>query len=445
MSSLRVRSTRRCARLPLGWGLALLLLVASSSVQATAAFARQTGSACADCHAAAYGPALTPYGMRFKLNGFTDTNGAGRKLPLAGQLIETHTVPARGENSTNLTEADLFLAGRLTDHVGGFVKVEADHTGPGTYNTRLSNVDLRYVVQDLKLGGRDLTLGVSVNNNPGFSDPIGALPAPAYLGPPGATGTVLNPSSPRAPANRVIGASVYAFYDAQWYGEFGSYRALSASQQDDLGYSVFGDPGRLSDTAYARFAYMKDLKRQFFSAGIVALTTQRQLPRNGPADDLTDLGYDLTYQYLGGRDHIVQLSYVDILERRRFGSAPAVPGLVAPSRGSAHDQILSATYTFKQSLGVSATHLVSTGSHDAVRYGPFGDPDTTSNLFSVYWAPFGKEDSFTSIANLKLAATWFRFSKFNGRSSDVFGASPGAPATDAADLDAFSVSLSLAF
>jgi hypothetical protein len=445
MSSLRHRLMHRRGWAAAGWSLALLLLVAGTPAQATPSFARQTGSACADCHAAAYGPALTPYGMRFKLNGFTDTDGEGFKLPLAMQVIAQHTNPSRGDSATHLTEADLFLAGRLTDHVGGFVKVEADRTGSGTYKTRLNNLDLRYVLQDLKVGERDLTLGVSVNNNPGVTDPLGALPAPAYLGPPGVTGTVLNLSSPHAPANRVIGASVYGFYDAQWYGEVGSYRSLSAAQQDDLGYSSSGDPGRLSDTGYLRFAWMKDLKRQFFSVGVVALTTSRQLPRSGPADDLSDFGYDLTYQYLGNRDHIVQLSYVNILERRHYGSTPALPGRVARSRGTAHDQTMTVTYTFRQSVGVTATHLLSTGSHDAVRYAPAGDPDTTSNLFSVYWTPFGKENSYTTIANLKLAATWFRFTRFNGRSSNIFGAPPGAPATDAADLDAFFVSASVAF
>ena len=445
MSLLPDRPKRRRVPLLPAWILVLSLLAAATSVQATAAFARQTGSACADCHAAAYGPALTPYGMRFKINGFTETDGEGTKLPLAAQVLAQYARPVRGDSSTNLTEADLYLAGRLTDHVGGFVKVEADHQGDGGYATKLSNVDLRYVAHDLKLRGRDLVLGVSVNNSPGFDDPLGALPAPAYLAPPGVTGTLLNPSSPGSLAHRVIGAGVYGFYDAQWYAEAGSYRSLSASQQDDLGYSRAGDPGRLSGTGYLRLAWMKDLRRQFFSAGVVALSTQRQRPRSAPSDDITDLGYDLTWQYLGNRDHIVQLGYVNIMERRHYGSTPVVPGLVAPSRATARDQVISASYTFRQSYGVSAAHLMSTGSRDPLRYGPPGDPATTSNLFSLYWTPFGKDDSWTSTANLKLAASWFRFTRFNGRRSNIFGAPPGAPATDASDLDAFFVSASVMF
>ena len=444
-------ATCRPRNMHLWLSLAILLLLASNAAHAVPAFARQTGYVCAVCHSSAYGggdngPALTPTGMRFKLNGYTDANISGA-LPVAVQLTEAHTIPARGDSHTRLTEADLYLAGRLTDQVGGFVKIETDNIGNGKYNTRLSNLDLRFVAKALKLGGKALTLGVSVNNNPGFDDPLAVLPAASTLGPPGVTGTLLNLSSPRAPANRVIGATVYALYDSDWYGEIGTYNSLRTSAQDRLGYSPGGDPGKLSDTGYFRFAYMKELKAQFFSAGVVALTTRRQLPRTGPADKITDMGYDLTYQYLGNRQNILQLSYVNIFEKRDYGSIPAspvVPGLLALAHGAARDQILTAIYTFKQSYGIAVSHLVSTGSRDPARFVPYGNPDTTSNLISVFWVPFGKE-SFTSLANMRIYATWFRFSRFNGASTNIFGAPPGAPVTNARDLDAFSLSASLAF
>lgn len=425
-------------------GVVALFPLGCTTVSATPAFARQTGSACADCHAGAYGPALTPFGMRFKLNGYTDSDGKGFKIPLAAQLIGTRSVPARGQSSNRLTEADIYLAGRLTDQVGGFVKVETDNDGHNNYNTKLSNLDLRFVAKELKAGGKDLTVGVSVNNSPGFQDPIAALPAASMLGPPGVTGTVLNLSSPNSPANRVIGATVYGLYDSRWYGEAGTYRSLQRSTQDRLGLNPNGDPGKLSDTGYFRFAYMRDMRRQFFSAGVVALTTKRRLPRTAPADDLTDLGYDLTYQFLGDREHIVQLSYVNILEQRKYGStppSPIAPGVFAKPRGTAHDQTFTATYTFKQTYTVQFSHLVSTGSHDEARFIPYGVPDTTANLISLYWAPFGKDDSFTSMANLKIAATWFRFRRFNGSRTNIFG----APGTNAGDLNAFSLTASVAF
>ncbi len=448
------RHTVRPSRHRYLWcGLVILLLLASNSAQAIPAFARQTGSTCADCHAGAYGggasgPALTPYGMRFKMNGYTDTDGNGIKIPVSGQLTETHTAPARGNSTTDLTEGDLYLAGRINDQIGGFVKVAANHTGPDTYNTQLSNIDLRFVAKDLKLNGKDLTIGVSVNNNPGFDDPLAILPAASTLGPAGVTGTLLNLSSPNSPADRVIGATVYGLYDSNWYGEVGTYNSLPTSEQDHLGYNIAGDPGKLSDTGYFRFAYMKDLKSQFFSAGLVGLTTKRAFPRTGPKDDITDLGYDLSYQYLGNRDNILQLSYVDILEKRKYGSTPAspsIPGLFALPRGNVHDKTLTATYTFKQSYGVTVSHMESTGTRDAVRFTPLGNPDTTTNLISAFWVPFGKDDSSVTWANLKIAATWFRFTRFDGATSNIFGVPFGAPTTKPGDLNAFSVSASVAF
>jgi hypothetical protein len=432
-------------------GLALLLLFASNAVHAVPSFARQTGYVCAVCHSSAYGggdngPGLTPVGMRFKLNGYTDANISGA-LPVAAQLVAARTNPARGDSKSRLTEADIYLAGRLTDHVGGFVKIETDNVGNGKYNTRLSNLDLRFVAKALKLGGKDLTLGVSVNNNPGFNDPLAVLPAASTLGPPGVTGTLLNLSSPGAPANRVIGATVYALYDSDWYGEVGTYNSLQTSAQDRLGYSLGGDPGKFSDTGYFRFAYMKEFKAQFVSAGVVGLSTRRQRPRLGPADDITDLSYDLTYQYLGNRQNILQLSYVNIFEKRDYGSTPAspvVPGLLALPQGSARDQIATAIYTFRQSYGIALSRMVSTGSRDPARYVPYGSPDTTSNLVSVFWVPFGKA-SFSSLANLRIYATWFRFSRFNGARTNIFGAPPGAPVTNARDLNAFTISVSAAF
>lgn len=430
--------------LMLGLIVCLLMLLVSPRAQAVPSFARQTGSACADCHIGSYGPALTPYGMRFKLGGYTDSNGEGIKIPVSAQVTGVHSNPARGETTSRLNEADLYLAGRISDYVGGYVKVASTNTGNDKFDTRLTEMDLRFVTSKFKIGEKNATVGVTVNNNFGAQDPIGVLPAASSLGVPSAYATsnsILN-SSPLS--RRVLGTSVYGVYDRDWYGELGTYRSMSTSLQDRFGFPVSGDPGRLSDTGYMRLAYMRDFKRHFFSAGVTALSTKQQRPRTGgPTNDVTDLGYDLTYQFLGNREHVVSVAYTNIYERRRYGDPlGGDPALVPFRRGSVRDQTLSLNYAFRQSYGVLLAHMINTGSADPARYAPYGVPDTTANLISAYWTPFGKEDSFTSIANMRLSATWFRFSKFNGASDNVFG--PFAP-TNAEDLNQFQVALSLAF
>jgi len=46
---------------------------------------------------------------------------------------------------------------------------------------------------------------------------------------------------------------------------------------------------------------------------------------------------------------------------------------------------------------------------------------------------------------MKIAATWFRFTKFNGSSTNIFGVGPGTPTTSARDLDDLLITASVAF
>ncbi len=57
----------------------ILSIVPFQDVLATTAFARQTGEPCTACHMQAYGPWLTQYGQKFKLDGYVA--GHANKLP----------------------------------------------------------------------------------------------------------------------------------------------------------------------------------------------------------------------------------------------------------------------------------------------------------------------------------------------------------------------------
>jgi hypothetical protein len=54
------------------------MLLFSSQASALPSYARQTGYACIKCHVGGFGPQLTPYGVKFKIAAYTETDHKGR-------------------------------------------------------------------------------------------------------------------------------------------------------------------------------------------------------------------------------------------------------------------------------------------------------------------------------------------------------------------------------
>lgn len=217
-------------------GAAALWSVAGSA-QAVPSFARQTGLACSGCHVGGFGPQLTDIGVQFKLGGYTLSKPDAPKLPLAGMVMASfthtqHEVPpseehVKANNNLNLDQqVSLFLAGKLAENVGIFSQLTYEGIGRVT---ALDNVDLRFAHNF----GNSILAGVSINNNPGLSDPYNTLPAwgapfiSSGIAPSPGTGTLLD----EALAQRVIGATAYAQLNGTWYGEIGTYRSLSSPAQ----------------------------------------------------------------------------------------------------------------------------------------------------------------------------------------------------------------------
>ena len=81
------------------------ILIKPPMASAVPSFARQTGQPCATCHTAF--PELTPFGRRFKLNGYTLGGGLTfeEAPPLAAMLIPTFTHTARNQDTPPLGDA----------------------------------------------------------------------------------------------------------------------------------------------------------------------------------------------------------------------------------------------------------------------------------------------------------------------------------------------------
>lgn len=426
---------RRAAAV-LGSALALLLAVIPTA-HAVPSFARQTGLECGACHVGSFGPQLTPFGVRFKINGYTESNGQDGQLPLAGMVAAGYTHTARKlddpptahtHRNDNLTvdEVSLFIAGRLTDHLGTFIQTTYDGV---EQHSSVDHADLRYA-QSLKLAGHDTVLGLSFHNAPGVQDPLNTLPVwsfPFTSSPVGFSGgdaaTLFNGGL----EHRVMGASAYAFWNDSLYLELGTYRALSPSAQSRLGEERAEDMGRLGgDTAYWRLAWLQDLAGQSLTAGVFGLRTSIQPDRlkDGPVNHFDDVGVDASYQFFGSGQHIAAL-YGSYIHERQTRDDLFAAGEADHRKGSLNEFKLAATYHYDQSWGLSGARFLTQGNRDTLLYGEGfsnGSPDTSGYVLQADWTPWGKRKSWGSPwANLRLGVQYTMFDRFNGAKHDYDG------------------------
>lgn len=400
---------------------------ASFPAQAVPSFARQTNQECTTCHIGAFGPQLTSYGIRFKLGGYTETNTRDSLLPLSGMLRvgRTHTAidnaaPPRhygANNNTTIEEASVFLAGRLSSHVGSFTQMTWDGI---TRRWGMDNMDVRYA-RELKIGERDINFGVSFNNRPTVQDPFNTTTiwrfpfnsAPGDL----AAGPAAAPVIDGALDGRVFGLTAYAQSDGKIYAEIGGYRAA------DRGYMIntnaISDPSspgdKLVGTApYGRLAYLDMYGRGMVSAGFFGMSGKlRPFDSAGPGDKFSDLGIDASYQYLGTREHIFTAAGSYIREKRSLDETFGAGGAQNPSV-ALNQSRLTASYHYRNTYGITVSRFATAGSADGILYAN-GKPDSRGWVTQLDWTPLGKGESWGAPwANLRVGLQFTRYGKFDG-------------------------------
>jgi hypothetical protein len=123
----RPSGVKRLMPIVLSMAFMLFNLLFNQAAQAVPSFARQTGQSCVACHAGGQYPELTSYGRLFKLTGYT-IGERGNPLAVMATASLTRTqnsTDASGTTSTTdgvpIVEAgSVFVAGKLTDNIGGF-------------------------------------------------------------------------------------------------------------------------------------------------------------------------------------------------------------------------------------------------------------------------------------------------------------------------------------
>ena len=394
-------------------------------------FARQTGLACSACHYQFL--MLTPFGRKFKLNGYTltkqpditetDSTNGGRlglsPFSLLSAMVTagvTHTkdeLPDTQNGAAALPqELSGFVAGRITPKIGlfsQFTYAGAD----GAFG--IDNVDVRFASK-ATTGSTEVAYGVTLNNNPSIQDLWNTTPGWGFpfIGSDAAPGAAASTVIDGGLSQNVLGLGTYALVGNLVYAEFDVYR--SAFQGAAAPSSATGAIKGVAP--YWRLALQKDMDRQSVMIGTFGLRTSLYPGAlTGPRDTYTDVGIDAQFESkVGTGNVVVRGSWIHESQKldATFGA-----GGSANAKNTLKSLRFNASYYPRQWLGVSGGYFDNRGSTDAGLYAPApvegsanGSPKTNGFLGEVDLNPW---------ENTRVGLQYTGYSNFNGRSSDYDG------------------------
>ena len=304
--------------------LATLLTIGSTSpASAIPSFARQTGQPCGTCHTDA--PALTPFGRRFMMLGFTPGGGPFRTTPFssdAGRAARAEfeklrgyaksldtaptasndskewvppismaalvgytrtqaplpppTDPYRSNDNVVLSTVNLYWGGAITDNMGAFVQVTRSAPPPGGFPDQFGHTwswdmsDIRFA-NSANVGGLNLIYGITVNNSPTSQDPWNTTPLRSF--PYEAESNVAREPDVStliegAFMANVVGTGAYALINDMLYVEATAYGSIKPRAQNFLGVDPLMSPGLIDGLApYWRVAFEPNWGRHSFMVG----------------------------------------------------------------------------------------------------------------------------------------------------------------------------------
>jgi hypothetical protein len=424
-------------------GLALLLL--HRPAEAVPSFAQQTGQPCSACHVGAFGPQLTPLGRAFKIGGYTQTGGQdlAAHIPLAAFVLGSFnatdksqpTPPANDfgrNNNFALDQVSVFLAGRATDYLGGFVQ--------GTYSGvtkafKLDNTDVR-LTTPIDLNDTELRIGTSVNNGPLVQDAFNSTFA--WIFPYASSALAPVPTAEPLLAGGLIGNSIgltaYAWYDRSLYFEAGGYSTYGPTLLSLTG-TTYGPGATNTISPYLRAAYEWNWNGQdayvgtvFLSSNINPAIAERSATAAFGRNYFRDLAVDGGYQFLGNGTNVASLYGIYVHE---FADLTGSFNMGASStKSSPLNQVrANVSYFYDRTYGLTLGWQNTWGQANPLLYAPApvtgsanGKPNSNAFVIEADWIPFGKADSWgRPWANLKLAAQYTIYTRFNGGNQNYDG------------------------
>lgn len=475
----RIRSGMLAAAGTIGTA-TVVLLGAPQSAQAVPSYARQTGLACEACHTVF--PELTPFGRRFKLNGYllttkeqvTDINAQKQStlsladLPPLSAMIQASSTwwnkalpDSNGNGSAQNNETQfpqqlsLFYAGKIADHLGAFFQLTYAQSGSAF---GIDNSDIRFADSMLD---NDLTYGITLNNNPTVQDLWNSTPA--WSGGANAFSTPdLSQKVGTASAlvanlgQSVAGLGAYADYKNKFYveadGYHTAYQDTNSHAVDSSTIANNGSPTISGIAPYWRAAYEQDWGKHSLEVGTFGMYAKAAPQNSNIGVSIGDNGYntyldnalDAQYQYIGD-DNIFTMQASLIHEYQNN----ATNGLAANATDSLNQWNLTGTYYYRRKYGASISFNRVGGSSDTGLYGKGsstaaggsanGSPSSQFEIFELDYMPW---------LNTKLLAQYTAYNWINGNRSDYNGGDlngSGIPPRNASDENTAMIGLWTAF
>lgn len=213
------------------------------------------------------------------------------------------------------------------------------------------------------------------------------------------------------------------------YLEAGAYANFSRRLQTTMGsWGPSGDHGDMLDggAPYWRAALQRQWGGHSLAAGTFGMRADifPGRDKSAGANRLTDLGADLTYQYLGDMEHIVEFKGAYLRESQELNASRAT-GAASNRSNRLNSLNFNAAYTYKQTYGVNAGYFRTSGSRDVLLYSSdngFSNyrPNSEGYIAELVYVPFGKQDSpLAPWLNLRMALQYTAFTQLNGTQSKV--------------------------
>jgi len=459
--------------------LTLGLTLFASNADATPAFSRQTGENCATCHMQSYGPWLTEYGTKFKLDGYVAGDAA--KIPtllnnFSAEIVASVTnidgpVPngAQGgplysnnkyqssSQSNVINDWDaIYYTGRVLPKVGSYLQLQiSPQTGRQIF---LAMADIRYA-DHVSYDGHNVQYGITANNAPTMSDtwmtsfawmypynsPTASSVAVPQVAVPWLQTLMANPTS--------VGMTAYTKVDNHLYLEAGGYTNQSVVMGQGLGTSSF--LGSNAQSIVGGAGYWRAYWEQLFGShrlmvgtfGLTANTAPRvnqgaNISVDGQnystaatgTNSIQEFNFDSNYAYMINDDNMFMAMWRYTRDNYNLG-ASAAAGLSSNNYNNLNQNMMMAMYTFKKTYSLSFMWTDTWGTSDQGLYGcgvgsndssitcsANGSPNTNAFLAQFDYVPFGK-GTFTTdpYFNLRFSLQYTAYTEFNGAAQNYDG------------------------